>query len=143
MIITLAIILALTVVIGSAAAHCEAIRSPDRFARRAERPCPARLVVIRSRVGLHLPEIGADALLFALRARFVAFGVFQGAPLASPRDDFQYSAEAYSSLGYGDVNPTGALRRIASVAPLKGILLLTWSGSFLFPLAENWRSRGV
>lgn len=140
--LALAIVLALTVVIGSGAAHYEAIRALDRFARRAERPYPTLLVVISCLVGLHLLEIGAYALLFVLSVGPLGLGAFQGAAPASPMDYFYYAAEAYASLGYGDVYPTGALRLIASIAPLNGILLLTWSGSFLFSLVEDWRSRG-
>lgn len=143
MILTSAIVLALTVVIGSAAVHYEAIRALDRFARRTLRPYPTLLVVISALVSLHLLEIGAYALLFGLSAGPLGLGAFEGAPLASPMDYFYYAAEAYASLGYGDVYPTGALRLIASIAPLNGILLLTWSGSFLFSLVEDWRSRGV
>lgn len=140
MILALAIVLVLTVVIGSAAVHYEAIRALDGFARRALRPYPTLLVVISALVGLHLLEIGAYALVFGLSGA-LGLGAFKGAPLASPMDYFYYAAEAYASLGYGDVYPTGALRLIASIAPLNGILLLTWSGSFLFSLVEDWRSR--
>ena len=142
MTLALAIPFALTVVIGSAAAHYEAIRALDRFARRATRPYPTLLVVISCLVGLHLLEIGAYALLFSLSGGPLGLGAFQGATPSSPMDYFYYAAEAYASLGYGDVYPTGDLRLIASIAPLNGILLLTWSGSFLFSVVEDWRSRG-
>ena len=46
--------------------------------------------------------------------------------------DFCYfAAETYSTLGYGDLVPLGALRVIASVEALNGVLLLTLSGAFL------------
>ena len=44
------------------------------------------------------------------------------------------SAETYSSLGYGDIYPLGDIRLLASITPLIGILLLGWSGAFLFSL---------
>lgn len=143
MTLAIAIILALSVVIGSAAIHYEAIRRLDRFARRAHRPYPTLLVVISCLIGLHLLEIGAYAVMFALSVGPLALGAFEGAPPSSPMDYFYYAAEAYASLGYGDVYPTGELRLIASIAPLNGILLLAWSGSFLFSLVEDWRSRGT
>ena len=56
-------------------------------------------------------------------------------------DYFYFAAEAFSSLSYGSVAPSGGLRLIAAVEPLNGMLLLTWSGSFLFSLVEDWRGR--
>jgi hypothetical protein len=142
MILVLAAILALSVVIGSAAAHYEAIRLMDRYARRATRPYPTLLAVISGLVTVHLVEIGAYAILFALSAGPLGLGAFEGSSTISPMGYFYNAAEAYASLGYGDVYPTGGIRLIASIAPLNGILLLTWSGSFLFSLVEDWRNRG-
>ena len=55
----------------------------------------------------------------------------------SAPDYFYYAAETYSSLGYGDIFPKGEIRLIASIGPLNGILLLAWSGSFLFALVQR------
>ena len=35
------------------------------------------------------------------------------------------------------------MRLIGSIAPLNGLLLLAWSGAFLFSLVEDWRNRDV
>lgn len=43
------------------------------------------------------------------------------------------------SLGAGDVIPVGEIRLIASAASLNGILLLAWSGAFLFAVTEGGR----
>lgn len=142
MMLLLAVLLALTVVIGTAAAHYQAIRLLDRYARRALHPYPALLVVIGALVTVHLVEIGAYAILFMLAGGPLGLGTFEGSSSASPMGFFYNAAEAYASLGYGDVYPTGDMRLIASIAPLNGILLLSWSGSFLFSLVEDWRSRG-
>ncbi len=141
--LTLAIILALLAVIGSTALHYEAIRRMDRIARRANRPYPTLLVVISGLVALHLIEISVYAILFALSVGPLGLGAFGGSTPNSPMAYIYYAAEAYASLGYGDVVPTGEMRLIASIAPLNGILLLTWSGSFLFSLVEDWRSRAL
>ena len=52
-----------------------------------------------------------------------------GKAFPSTMDYFYYAAEAYASLGYNNVIPIG-------------LLLLTWSGSFLFSLVEDWRGKG-
>ncbi|WP_309606979.1 ion channel [Phenylobacterium sp.] len=141
--LTFATILALLAVIGSTALHYEAIRRMDRLARRAQRPYPTLLVVISGLVALHLVEIAVYAILFALSVGPLGLGAFSGNTPHSPMAYIYYAAEAYASLGYGDVVPTGEIRLITAIAPLNGILLLTWSGSFLFSLVEDWRSRAL
>jgi len=56
-------------------------------------------------------------------------------------DYFYFAAETYSTLGYGDVVPTAQLRLIASIEPLNGLMLLAWSGSFLFILIQEVTSK--
>lgn len=142
MALLLAIVLTLAAVIGTAALHYEIIRRLDRFARRSARVYPALLLVISGLILLHLAEIGAYAAILGLSHAALGLGEFAGARPASPMDYFYYAAEAYASLGYGASTPTGELRLVVSIAPLNGILLLAWSGAFLFSLVEDWRSRG-
>lgn len=138
-----AILLTLGAVIGTTSLHYEAIRRLDRFARRATRVYPTLLVVISGLIALHLVEIGAYAMLFALASGPLDIGDFSGASPRSALGFFYYAAEAYASLGYSDSAPTGEMRLVSAITPLNGILLLAWSGSFLFSLVEDWRGRNV
>lgn len=97
--------------------------------------------MISGLIALHLLEIGFYAVLFVLADGPLDIGAFHGAPAMRSLDYFYYAAEAYASLGYGDVYPTGAMRLIGAVAPLNGLLLMAWSGCFLFSLVEEWRRR--
>lgn len=47
-------------------------------------------------------------------------------------DYLHFSAVMYTSLGVGDIVPTGHLRFLARVEALNGLLLITWSAFFLF-----------
>ena len=58
-------------------------------------------------------------------------------------DALAFSAEAYTSLGLGDVLPTGPARLLAGVEALNGLLLIAWSASFLYIEMERyWKRRG-
>jgi hypothetical protein len=47
----------------------------------------------------------------------------------------------YTTLGLGDVVPTGAVRFLAGVEALSGFVLITWSASFTFLEMERfWRT---
>ena len=139
--IALALVLAFVAAMSTVALHYEAIRRLDRFARRSKTAYPALFAVIAILVALHLLEISFYSAIFWLSATILALGAFDGNILPSSLDYFYYSAEAYASLGYGSVAPAGELRLITSIAPLNGLLLLTWSGSFLCSLVEDWRAR--
>jgi len=47
--------------------------------------------------------------------------------------DFLYfSATSYSTMGIGDVYPTGALRLISGIEGINGLFLIAWSTSFTY-----------
>ena len=138
----LAISLTFVAVIGSSSLHYEAIQRLDRLARRSIGAYPALLFVICGLVCLHLLEIGIYAAIFHLADQTLSLGDFGGKAFPSNMDYFYYAAEAYASLGYNNVIPIGEMRLITSITPLNGLLLLTWSGSFLFSLVEDWRGKG-
>ena len=53
-----------------------------------------------------------------------------------------FSAETYTTLGYGDVVPTGDLRLIAGVEALNGLLLIGWSASYAYIAMERFWTEG-
>lgn len=92
---------------------------------------------ISALVALHLAEIGFYAAAYAAGIGALDLGALRGTAAGTALDLFYFAAETYSTVGYGDVVPTGALRLLASVEPLNGLLLLAWSGAFLFRLLEE------
>ncbi len=141
--VAFAILLAICVVMGTAVLHYEAITRLDRIARRGVRLGRAQLMgVIAALISIHLIEIGIYAGVYALASGPFHLGGFSGERAMSRMDFFYYAAETYSSLGYGDIYPLGALRMIASISPLNGVLLLAWSAAFLFSVVEEWRVGG-
>ncbi|MDP3660610.1 ion channel [Phenylobacterium sp.] len=53
---------------------------------------------------------------------------------------FYFSLEAFTTQGLGDIYPVGALRLIASLEPLAGLILIGWSTSFTFlTMSREWR----
>ena len=49
-----------------------------------------------------------------------------------------FSAETYTSLGFGDVTPVGPIRLLAGVEALNGLLLIGWSASFTYISMEQF-----
>jgi hypothetical protein len=50
---------------------------------------------------------------------------------------FYYSAVTYTSLGFGDLTPTGTLRLLSAVEVLTGVVLVAWTASFLFLVMQK------
>ena len=59
------------------------------------------------------------------------------------RDAFDfvyYSAMVYTTVGFGDLVPEGAIRMITSTEALTGLALITWSASFSYlQMQRIWR----
>ncbi|MFW5823850.1 MAG: potassium channel family protein [Marinobacter sp.] len=65
-------------------------------------------------------------------------GNFSGAFL----DTVYFSFTTFTTLGYGDIEPLGALRYLTGIQSLTGLVLITWSASFLFmEMQRYWPTR--
>ena len=53
-----------------------------------------------------------------------------------------FSAETYTSLGYGDVLPHGDLRLLAGMEALNGLLLIGWTTSYTYISMERFWDAG-
>ncbi|MEO1573416.1 MAG: ion channel [Pseudomonadota bacterium] len=90
-------------------------------------------------LGAHIVEV----IVFALGAVLVmATGeaTVSGRPDAPFVDVLYFSFNVYSSLGFGDVVPTGDLRLYAGVEVIVGLLMIAWSAAALF--GEAFLARG-
>ena len=134
----LAIGLAAAVLVAATLLHYEAIRLLNRYAHRARSRHRVMLATVSfALVAVHLTEIALYAAIFALAAGPLGLGIIESSGPMRPQDYFHYAAEAYASLGSADMTATGDTRLIASISPLNGLLLLAWSGSFLFSLFDR------
>lgn len=82
-------------------------------------------------LGAHIVEV----VVFAVGAAIVlATGkaTLEGRVDAPFIDVLYFSFNVYSSLGFGDVVPTGELRLYAGVGVIVGLLMIAWSAAALF-----------
>jgi hypothetical protein len=96
------------------------------------------IVVIFGAFIAHAIEIVLYAVAFYLLARYLGSGTL-GDPghLAFSRCLY-FSGETYTSLGYGDVVPHGALRLLAGMEALNGLLLIGWTASYTYIAMERF-----
>jgi hypothetical protein len=137
-----AVALALFMLAITTAVHYEGLEHLARAAA-ARRVSRHRAVgFLTALVGLHIAEIALYGIAYAAGESLFGLGILRGGSAKSWLDFFYFAAETYSTLGYGDVVPVGALRLLASVEALNGLLLVAWSGAFLFGVLEAGKRRG-
>jgi hypothetical protein len=111
--------------------HYEALRLLGLALRRggaARRSRP--MLLLLGICAVHVTEVFAYAAAYYLLAQHAGIGTLGGAVVPSFNASLYFSLETYSSLGYGDIVPSGALRMMAGVEALNGLLLLGWSACY-------------
>lgn len=70
------------------------------------------------------------------------FGGVAGIDQLKLLDAVYLSTTTYTTLGYGDLVPTGPIRLLLGIEALSGFLLVTWSASFTYlEMQRNWQVR--
>jgi hypothetical protein len=90
------------------------------------------LILIAAAIVAHVIGISLYAFAYAWMYHQADVGDLVGEFSGSATDFFYFSAATYTTLGFGDVYATGAMRIIAALEGLNGLVLITWSASFVF-----------
>lgn len=97
----------------------------------------AMLWVIAGLLVLHGIEIGVFGLAYWGLSHLLGVAGSHGGLVES----VYLSATAYSTVGFGDVEPLAQLRFLVATESVVGLLLIAWSGSFTFiEMSRHWRS---
>lgn len=80
----------------------------------------------------HVVEIWLFALAYFVMVNKLSWGSFGGAFEGSMMDCFYFSFTTYTTLGFGDIQPFGEVRYLTGIESLTGLLLITWTASFLY-----------
>jgi hypothetical protein len=139
-----AAILSVVLVVLTAFVHYEALRRLNDalphivfVARRAK-----VLVAMLGAIGSHVLHIA----LFAAAYYFLRDSLGLGGLGGQFHDVFSsylyFSAETYTSLGFGDIYPLGQIRMVVGIEALTGLLMISWTASFTyFEMSRYWKNR--
>ncbi|MBR0566981.1 two pore domain potassium channel family protein [Azoarcus sp. L1K30] len=95
------------------------------------------LVVLGGVFFAHVIEIALYSLALLILVRLGIGSMTNADPLGF-QTALYFSAETYTSLGYGDLVPTGSVRLLASSETLTGLLLIGWSASYIYIAMERF-----
>jgi hypothetical protein len=80
----------------------------------------------------HAAEVWVFAISFYLMNKSQNWGTLEGNFDGSLWDCAYFSFTTFTTLGFGDIQPTGDLRFLTGLESLTGLVLITWTASFLY-----------
>jgi hypothetical protein len=90
----------------------------------------------------HIVEVWLFAAVYYLMIRSGDFGTLLGPPEPDLLNCVYFSFSTYSTVGYGDIVPVGQLRFLAGLEGLTGLVLITWTASFMYyEMSHYWSNQ--
>lgn len=87
----------------------------------------------------HAVEIWIFAIAYYFMIYQGDWGGLSGSFDGSLMDCGYFSFTVFTTLGFGDIEPAGRLRYLTGIESLTGLVLITWSASFLyFEMQRHW-----
>lgn len=92
-------------------------------------------------VSLVAHSIEVALFAFAYKVSIASgFGALEGNFEGSLADHLYFSYAAFTTVGFGDIVPTGPLRLLAGMEALTGFVLITWTASYLcLEMTRLWK----
>ncbi|MFD2632337.1 potassium channel family protein [Idiomarina piscisalsi] len=88
----------------------------------------------------HTAEVAIFAVGYYAMHHHANFGYLTGNFDGSFLDALYFSFTVFTTVGFGDIEPVGMLRFLTGVEGLTGLVLITWTASFLYvEMQRYWR----
>lgn len=136
---TLILICCLTLLLTTTAIHYEILRLLSFGLGIMQIPARVKLiVVIVATFTAHTLQMLLYGVAYYGVIHALDLGNLIGGAGSSWANCFYFSAETFTSLGLGDIVPSGPVRMIAGAETLNGLLLIGWSASFTYLAMERF-----
>ncbi len=90
----------------------------------------------------HSIEVWVFAVAYYQKIKSGLFGTLEGNFDGSLLDCVYFSFTSFTTLGFGDIEPIGDIRFLTGIESLTGLVLITWSASFLFfEMQKYWEQK--
>jgi hypothetical protein len=130
-------------VVATTVLHYEVLRSLNAGLPSLRIPNRSKLVVvILAAFAAHATEMAMYGAALYMLVAWLSGGSLSGSAGFSLAACMYFSAETYTSLGFGDITPNGPVRLLAGVEALNGLLLIGWSASFTYISMERFWNAG-
>lgn len=125
--------------------HYEVLRLLNTELPLLQMPSRSKLLLVIIAAFLaHALEIAVYGIALFLLVQYMGVGNLLAPASLSVNVFLYFSAETYTSLGFGDLTPVGPVRLLAGAEALNGLLLIGWSVSFAYISMERfWTNHDV
>ena len=90
----------------------------------------------------HATEVWCFALVYYLMVSSGKWGNLVGNFDGSFLDCVYFSFTTYTTIGFGDISPSGDLKYLTGLQGLTGLVLISWTASFLFlEMQKYWKNK--
>lgn len=92
----------------------------------------------------HTVEVWVFGIAYYWLNRVGAWGVLEGNFDGSLLDSVYFSFTVFTTLGFGDIEASSHLRFVTGVESLTGLVLVTWTASFLYiEMQRYWETESA
>lgn len=125
--------------------HYQGLTFLSRGLRRVPgRPRPRILILILTLLVLHTVEIWLFGAAYYACIHWAGLGVIRAlhpqVQVAGLLDHVYFSAVVYTTVGFGEIVPQGAVRALVGAEGITGLTLITWSASYTYlEMQQYWR----
>ena len=88
--------------------------------------------MILSLLFIHVVEVWLFGGVYYVLLHEGSFGEIVGSVGPSLIDCIYFSANVYTTVGLGDLYPTGAIRTITGTLGIVGLMMIAWSASYTY-----------
>jgi len=131
----------LMVIITTVMIHYECLLRMNLLFSRLNRRHRFRIVLgVLGAMVAHALEVWCFALTYYLIIQFGDWGGLEGEFDGSLLDCAYFSFTTFTTLGFGDIHPVGHIKFLTGLEALTGLMLITWTASFLFlEMQKYWK----
>lgn len=133
----------IVVVVAVVVVHYEFLYRLNRFIPRWHVLHRYRIVIgLLGALLAHAIEIWLFAIAYYFAVSTDVLGGLSGAFDGTLLDCVYYSFTVFTTLGFGDIFPEGDIRFLTGIESLTGLVLITWTASYLFlDMQRYWNDR--
>lgn len=138
------LVISLVLVALTIAIHYEVLRFTSQRLTHVHIPPRMRIILMLVAALIsHVVHVMLYAGAYLLMEHLDGFGSIDGDRGHSLEDAFYFSITSYTTLGIGDLYPTGAMRIISGIEALNGLVMVGWTASMTYLYMEKfWHLQG-
>lgn len=135
----IAAVLSIFLIAGSILVHYEMLRVASRGATELKvRPRFRLWMMLTGAIASHLLHVALFAGGFLLIEHVFVTGSLEGTEVKGFNEAFYFAITSYTTLGIGDIYPTGEARLLSGIAALSGLVMITWTASMTYLHMERF-----